>query len=142
MVDSPSWSRLKARLEFEEAKARMDRQVNDWLDEAVRDFEAKGGLEHVQGKGKPLRIETGDPINGVLKAANVKPPWLELQHEIRDGLRALKREFEQEPSVAAQRALEAINLKISRYNALVPHYSMQKAKIDPATLVRQSESWE
>lgn len=139
--DSQSWSRLKARLEFQEAKERLDRQVNDWLDEAVRDFEAKGGMEHVKGKGKPLRLETGDPINGVLKTANVKPAWLALQHEIRDALRALRDSAGAPPDVA-DRSLEAINAKIARYNALVPHYSMQKSKVDSATLAQQLSAWE
>ena len=141
--ESQSWSRLKARLEFQEAKERLDRQVNDWLDEAVRDFEAKGGMEHVKGKGKPLRLETGDPIHGVLKTANVKPAWLELQHDIRDALRGLRDAARSgEAAAHADRTLQTINAKIARYNALVPHYSMQKSKIDPATLAQQLPSWE
>lgn len=142
-MDEPkSWSRLKARLEYQEAKERLDRQVNDWLDEAVREFEANGGMEHVKGKGKPLQLATGDPVNGVLKTANVKPHWLELQHEIRDELRGLKEQVERGAAVRADRTLQAINVKISRYNALVPHYTMQKSKVEPQTLAKQLESWE
>ncbi len=143
MKDEPrSWSRLKARLEFEEAKERLDRQVNDWLDEAVHDFEAKGGMEHVKGKGKPLQLETGDPINGVLKTANVKPAWLELQHDIRDSIRVLRVTIDSGAAANAEHTLQEINAKIARYNALVPHYSMQKSKLDPGTLDRQWQSWE
>ena len=144
MTGNKDWERLKARLELEESKSRMDRQVNHWLDEAVRDFESRGGMEHVAGKGKPLEPPKGHPLDHVLKAANVKPPWLELQHEIRDGLRELAL---REASGGADRELllkdlAEINVKIAKYNTMVPHYTLQKMKVRPESIAEQAGAWE
>ena len=144
MAGKMDWERLKARLELEESEFRLERQVNHWLDEAVREFEQRGGMEHVAGKGKPLDPPTGHPLDHVLKNANVRPPWLELMHEIRDGLRGLAL---REESGAADRELllkdlEEINKKIAKYNAIVPHYSLQKMKVRPGSIAEQAKAWE
>ncbi|HZG56092.1 DnaJ family domain-containing protein [Paenibacillus sp.] len=142
MGDRASWERLKAKLQLEESMAGFHREVNDRVDEAVREFEKNGGMERVKGKGKPLQLETGDPIYGVLRTANVRPHWLELQHDIRDALKRLHEETMRGESARAEEALAAINAKIVRYNAIVPHYTMQKSKVEWATLSKQREAWE
>jgi hypothetical protein len=137
-----AWKRLKANLQREEDEVRMERQVTDWLDEAVQEFERNGGMKDVKGKGKPLQIETGDAIYGVLKTANVRPPWLELQHDIRDGLQRLSKGVQQGTAVRPEQTLQEINKKISKYNSIVPHYTMQKALVDFRSLEEQRKSWE
>lgn len=144
MAGKSDWERLKARLDLEESEVRHERQLNHWLDEAVREFEKRGGMEHVEGKGKPLAPPAGDPLDHVLKTANVKPPWLELRHEIRDGLRelALRAGSGAADGELLMKDLAAINEKIGRYNALVPHYSLQKMKVRPETISEQAKTWE
>ena len=144
MAGKAEWERLKARLDLEESEVRHERQLNHWLDEAVRDFEKRGGMDLVQGKGKPLTPLTGDPLGHVLKAANVKPRWLELQHEIRDRLRelALRAESGAADGDLLLADLNEVNANIARYNAMVPHYSLQKMKVRPDMIAEQARAWE
>ena len=137
-----SWKRLKEQLQAEEEELRMYRQYTDLIDEAVREFERGGGLEHVKGKGKPLQLATGNPLYGVLKTAGVKPPWLQLQHDIRDALRELLKEVRLGTAVRAEERLQDINRTISRYNRIVPHYTMQRAPVRLAELDEQLKTWE
>jgi len=142
MGDRSAWERLKARLELEESEVATERQIVHWVDEAVKEFEQNGGMEYVKGKGKPLKFDDGDAIHGVLKTANFKPPWLELQHEIRDALQDLLKEIRQHTAVRPEETLAAINKKIARFNAIAPHYSMQKAPVALESLERQTKAWE
>ncbi len=65
------------------------RMMGNWLDEIYNDFGKRGGFENLPGKGKSIEIKSDDPLTSVLHNANVLPPWLELQHEIRDSMFAL-----------------------------------------------------
>jgi len=144
MAGKSDWDRLKARLELEEFAAGHERRVQHWLDEAVREFEARGGMEHVRGKGKPLEPPTGHPLDHVLKTANVKPPWLELRQEIRDGLRELAARAAGGTAdrEAIARGLEELNGKIRRYNMIVPHFSLQKPPVRLETIREQADAWD
>jgi len=137
-----SWKRLKEQLQAEEEELRLYREYNDRVDDAVREFEKNGGLAHVKGKGKPLQLATGDPLYGVLKTAGVKPPWLELQHVIRDELRELLKELRLGTAVRTEEKLRDINGRISKYNRIVPHYTMQRSPVSLDELEDQLKSWE
>ncbi|MFC3771321.1 DnaJ family domain-containing protein, partial [Paenibacillus sp. GCM10012303] len=87
------------------------------MDEAIEECALNGGLDHLKGNGEPIPIPDGDVLSSVLKQANVLPPWLELQHEIRNDLRAYVSSGRVNPPAPSESAdLDAINRKISRYN--------------------------
>lgn len=119
------------------------RRMNSWLDEAYSDCEKSGGFECLEGKGKPVVIPDGDALNSILKNASYLPSWLELQHEIRDDIRALLNKVEgvQLPPIA-KADLEAINKKIARYNASVPTPILQKGKLHFDSVREQAQKWE
>ncbi|MEF3305933.1 J-domain-containing protein [Paenibacillus sp. GYB003] len=122
----------------------QERRMQHWIDEAIRDCQKNGGLDHLSGKGKPIDVPTGDIMNSILKNANYLPPWLELQHEIRDDIRALLRhcdEASDDPG-SIQTKLDAINKKIARYNTIVPTPVLQKGRLHADSVRRQANSWE
>lgn len=121
----------------------FERKMQHWLDEAIRDCERSGGLDHLDGKGKPVEVPSGDGLNSILKNANVLPSWLELQHEIRDDIRALLRRYDsvsRPPSF--HKELDAINQKIRKYNMSVPTPILQKGRLFPETVQKQLQVWE
>jgi len=106
-------------------------------EQAIRDFERKGGFQDLPGKHKPLEVTRGDVLHSVLKTAHVLPAWLELQHEIRDEIgQLLARQAMQELE-----RIDAINQKIDKYNRLVPSSLFQKRRITAATLLEHYEQW-
>lgn len=120
-----------------------ERKMNHWLDEAFRDCEKNGGFENLDGTGKRIEIPTGDPLAGILKNANYLPPWLELQHEIRDQLYALLRKYDHNRDpLLFETELASINKKIVRYNGLVPTPVLQKGRIYPELASQQLKNWE
>ncbi|MDF2721017.1 MAG: hypothetical protein K0Q59_692 [Paenibacillus sp.] len=122
-----------------------ENRMQTMIDEAYNECVKNGGFEHLPGTGKPLVIPTGDPLAGLLKNANYLPPWLELQHEIRDELRELLRKHgggsSGEPQIEVSELAE-INRKVVRYNNLVPTPMLQKGRIHPDTVSKQLQSWE
>jgi hypothetical protein len=116
------------------------RNMNSWLDQAVRDCQESGGLDHLAGKGKPIVVQDGDPLNSMLKNANVLPAWLELQHEIRNRILKLiermdlgQQDFTDE--------ITAINKQIIRYNQSVPTPVLQKGRLVEGSVREQLERW-
>ncbi|WP_308640062.1 DnaJ family domain-containing protein [Paenibacillus silvisoli] len=110
----------------------------DWISEMYREQERKGAFEHLAGKGKPLEIKSGDPMNSMLKEANFLPAWLTLQHEIRDQLQRL---LENDSAGITVSALDELNAKISKYNGMVPSPVLQKSKLTRGNMRQQSERW-
>jgi hypothetical protein len=119
------------------------RRMNSWLDEAYSDCEKNGGFERLEGKGKPVVIPEGDALNSILKNASFLPSWLELQHEIRDDIRALLNKYDRDqPPPTAKTDLDAINKKIARYNASVPTTILQKGKLHIESIHEHAQKWE
>lgn len=119
------------------------RRMNSWLDEAYRDCEKNGGFERLEGKGKPVVIPEGDALNSILKNASYLPSWLELQHEIRDDIRALRNKYDRgQLPPAAKSDVDAINKKIARYNNAVPTPILQKGKLHLESVHEQAPKWE
>ncbi|MBD2861727.1 DnaJ family domain-containing protein [Paenibacillus oceani] len=113
------------------------------MDEAIEECALNGGFDHLKGNGEPILIPDGDVLSSVLKQANVLPPWLELQHEIRNDLRAYVSSGRVNPPAPSESAdLDAINRKISRYNMLVPTPILQKGRVKPDTAEEQLKLWE
>lgn len=140
----PSTLQVPAEV-YENAAATVvgARRQQHWLDEAINECAQNGGLDHLKGKGKPISIPDGDVLSSVLKEANVLPPWLELQHEIRDDLRAYLGIGGATHSIPSKSPdLDSINSKISRYNMLVPTPILQKGRLKPDTAEKQLKLWE
>lgn len=112
-----------------------------WADEAVREFADRGGFDDLPGKGKPLDIPSGDPLQSILKNANFVPPWLELQHKIRDRIGQLIEVADVTSGTEFDQELAEINEMIYKYNQKVPLPMMQKMKITRETMLHQYSKW-
>jgi hypothetical protein len=116
----------------------------DWLDAAIKEHEQKGGFDNLPFKGQKLSEDTvkGDLLSNTLKNANVLPPWLELQHEIRDDIGQLVQHMERSPDVAhLEKRFEDINRKIKRYNMMCPGSFMHKSTINADNIRGQHKKW-
>ncbi|WP_054950652.1 DnaJ family domain-containing protein [Numidum massiliense] len=115
-----------------------------WLDEIFKEHEQKGDFDDLPGKGKPIAKESlqGDTFNNVLKNANFLPPWLELQHDIRDAIGTLLERIKRDdPALNVNAEIKAINKKIKKYNFDCPTPVLQKAPITADNIQRQYEYW-
>lgn len=110
----------------------------DWMGEVVREWEERGDLRDLPGKGKPLQLPDdglADPgellVNRILKEANILPEWIELQKQIRQELNWLRGHHEA-PDLAQR--IAALNKVIDRYNLLVPSVNLQLPRVRPEWL--------
>ncbi|TCP58985.1 uncharacterized protein DUF1992 [Tumebacillus sp. BK434] len=120
-------------------------QVSSWLDEAFKDFEKGGGLQDNPHKGKRLAVDDAHQsenyaLNSILKNANVLPPWLELQHKIRDEIKKVLDALDSGKQVELETAVFPINEMIKKYNLSCP-FPMQKTRIFPEKIRTQYEKW-
>jgi hypothetical protein len=128
----------------ENSPATFERQHNTWLDQAFSDFQKNGGLEGNPYKGKPIPIQSdrgeGAALNSILKNANVLPPWLELQHEIRDQIKRLLDLMATLPDDHIDSELTKINDKVKKFNNMCPP-PLQKVRIFKDLIEKQYEKW-
>ncbi|KMJ55615.1 hypothetical protein AB685_26310 [Bacillus sp. LL01] len=110
-----------------------------WFDDVYKEYEKKAQDDPLPGKGKPLPQSslTGDVLDRTIRNANYLPPWIKLQHEIRDELNQL---LKGKPS-AYEENIELINNKIRKFNLSCPP-SFQKRLITSANLPKQLKQWE
>jgi hypothetical protein len=118
-----------------------ERNLNGWLDQIYTDYEKDGGFENLRGKGKPLEVKSGDPLNGVQSNANMLPDWLTLQHEIRDAIQALIIRMDSQAVYEPDDEIKEINKKIKKYNTLVPTPILQKGHLSKESIVDQFTRW-
>ncbi|WP_246066821.1 DnaJ family domain-containing protein [Paenibacillus koleovorans] len=120
-----------------------ERRLIHWMDEAYAEFERGGGMEGLKGKGKPILVPDSDPMNSILKNANILPPWLELQHQIRDRTRKLVELLDRTARVGSEEEEElgAINAMINRYNRMVPTPVLQKGRLHLDSIKEQLQLW-
>lgn len=122
------------------------RPLGDLMTEIVENHAREGGFENLKGKGQPLQLDGDLPENyyltKVLKNANVLPSWLELQHEIRDAIRAFVCDMANTSADDLNHREALINEKIYRYNRECPHPSLQKPVFRQSLAERQLTFWE
>lgn len=118
-----------------------EQRYQSWIDSAINDFHKGGGLNDLPGKGKPLNLEKGDAFSSILKNANVLPPWIELQHEIRDAIKTVINDLDTNPNLDIQERVSEINKKIAKYNNSVPTSVLQKTRIFPDIIRDQYQKW-
>ncbi|WP_193726759.1 DnaJ family domain-containing protein [Paenibacillus guangzhouensis] len=138
-VQEPIVPKEAAGIEIDVGKKEPREEIETMsvAEQAIRDFERKGGFQDLPGMHKPIEVTQGDPLHAVLKNAHVLPAWLELQHEIRDEIgRLLARQAVQEPE-----QIDALNQKIDKYNRLVPSSLFQKRRVSAAMLQEHYEQW-
>jgi hypothetical protein len=118
-----------------------ERNLNGWLDQIYTDYEKDGGFENLPGKGKPIHINSVDPLMSVLSNANMLPDWLTLQHEIRDAIQALIIRMDSQAVYEPDDEIKEINKKIKKYNTLVPTPILQKGHLSKESIVDQLTRW-
>lgn len=119
-------------------KNRMS--TSGWLlESAVDEFAKTGGFDDLPGKGKPIKIEDGDVLTGIMRNANYQPAWIELRKEIAADLKRITDRSGMNPSMEAE--LELINQKIRKYNRLVPNPLLQKGLVSGTNLHSAYDKW-
>ncbi|MBD2869129.1 DnaJ family domain-containing protein [Paenibacillus arenilitoris] len=112
-----------------------------WLDEMYKEQQKKGAFDHLPGKGKPLNLDSGDVFTSILKNANVLPDWLQLQQEIREQIRKLLTSPPDNSDNKWDQEIAEINIKIKKYNTMVPTAILQKRQVARDTIQEQYQQW-
>jgi hypothetical protein len=120
-----------------------DGQYTDMIEEKIKSYAEKGGFDHLPGKGKPLDPESlkGDVLNSILKHNNVLPPWLDLQHKIRDAIGDLLEQMEGGKKLDLEGRIDQINEMISKYNNSAPGRTLQKNRINAENIKSRYNEW-
>ncbi|MEC0240211.1 DUF1992 domain-containing protein [Paenibacillus dokdonensis] len=109
------------------------------LESAIDEFAQNGGFDDLPGKGKPIKIEDGDVLTGIMKNANYQPAWIELRKEIAADLKRITDRSGKNSLMEAE--LETINQKIRKYNRLVPNPLLQKGLVSGMNLHTAYDKW-
>ncbi|MFD1676211.1 DUF1992 domain-containing protein [Alicyclobacillus fodiniaquatilis] len=116
-----------------------------WMDKMIAEQQEKGAFDQLEGRGKPLNIRLDDPpeavLNGILKNADARPAWVDLQHEIRNQIAALLKRQPRIADEAMEEAIQEINQKIKRYNVMVPTPLLQKGLVNREHLSDMLSKW-
>jgi hypothetical protein len=120
-------------------------QYNDLIGDILKKHTADGGMDNLKGIGKPLSKEyfSGDTFQHfqrIAKDAGYKPHWLNLRHEIRDDLMALKDVLSLRYESEINKIIIEINEKISEYNKACPP-PLQKGQVSQQTILAAIEHW-
>ncbi len=118
-----------------------------WLDDVIEQHQRDGGFLELEGKGKPLKLNdsafNGDGmVYGILKNANTLPEWLEIQHEVRDGLRRLVELESILSGSEVERRVASLNDLVRRYNDRAPSEFLRRPLLRADSLVNQLTNWE
>jgi hypothetical protein len=108
-------------------------QLDHWMEQVIREAQARGDFDDLPGKGKPLNLNDPDPYGGLeaqmygyLKSAGFAPEWVELRRQIVDQINWL-REHGRHPE-RTTRIVET-NVLIDRHNRAVPTPTLQIPKL-------------
>lgn len=123
----------------EEREQRHMSTSSGLLESAIDEFARKGGFDDLPLKGKPIKIENGDVLTGIIKNANYQPPWIELRKEIAADIKRLL--DRKEANALPETEIEAINDKIMKYNRIVPNPLLQKGLVSAINLETAYEKW-
>jgi hypothetical protein len=126
------------------SQAEDAERFKDWVDTSISDFEKKGGFKDLPGHGKPISDSylKGNVFTGILKEANYLPPWVELQHKIRDSIARLIFDIDHQENINVDEVIVEINTKIRKYNQSCPSPLMQKGLLSAERIKQQYENWQ
>ncbi|NYF25277.1 DnaJ family domain-containing protein [Sporosarcina sp. JAI121] len=118
---------------------------NDLIGDILKEYTKKGGMDNLQGHGKPLPPEyfSGDTFQHfqrIAKDAGYLPYWLKLQHEIRDEAIAIAGNHKDGATTGLEMRLAKLNAKIFEYNKTCPP-PMQKGPLLLSTVHSAVERW-
>lgn len=113
------------------------------IDNIYNDFVERGGMDNLIGQGKPLEISDGSVLDSIMKNANYLPSWIELQKEIKAHILATIELMENDNDTKKiNNEIDAINLKIQKYNLMVPTSILQKGFISAENIKNKYSHWE
>ncbi|SDZ30427.1 DUF1992 domain-containing protein [Thermoactinomyces sp. DSM 45892] len=127
----------------EQNEAKHTRSVTtqtsgDWFDQMFQEYKDKGGFDDVpQGQKLEKDVLEGDIMDRMLKNANYRPEWVEVQLKIR---RAIQELLQQSQS-ATKKDLKPINALIRRYNSICPSMLQKSQLSTDFTLDEQFLQW-
>lgn len=132
------------------------------VEEKIKEAQEQGDFEDLPGKGKPLDLSENPFIDPALqmtyrlmKDAGFSPAWIALDKEIRADLqRAQKlldacksrrqhlnfKNYRKRALEEYEELLKVLNLKIERFNILVPIKEKQRRKIDLLEAMKKFDS--
>ncbi|UJF35771.1 DUF1992 domain-containing protein [Paenibacillus hexagrammi] len=120
----------------------IELQKESWADDAYQEFVRNGGLNRLPGMGKPLSVPTGDPLETVLRQANVQPPWVMLRSEIGTSMKKAMTLLRKSPNDSELvLILSDINKLIIELNGLAPSHTLHRVLVSKDNLAEQYERW-
>lgn len=139
--DNPKKSDFASEENQNKEDERRQMSTSNWLlESAIDEFARKGGFDDLPAKGKPIKIEDGDVLTGIMKNANYQPAWIELRKEIAADIKRLLDRADS--NTLPETELEAINQKIMKYNRIVPNPQLQKGLVSEINLHAAYDKWE
>lgn len=118
---------------------------NDLIGDILKEYTKTGGMDDLPGTGKPLPTDyfSGDTFQHFQRLANqagYKPPWLTLQHEIRDAINKAIDQLNGGKKNETQLDIAVINEKIHKFNQCCPP-PLQKGSVTIQNLEAARERW-
>lgn len=110
----------------------------DWFDQMFQEYQEKGGFDHIpQGQKFNKDVLEGDIVDRMLKNANYRPEWVEVQLKIRQAIQDL---IDSSESITKDK-LKPINVLIKRYNTICPPIMQRSPLTITDSLEVQYEQW-
>ena len=99
-------------------------------------------MDKLQGKGKPIpeQLLQGDVFQGILKAANYLPAWVEQQQQIASMITEAIKASDSGKDELCDNLISTINTKIRQYNRACPPI-MQRGLVSSETLRQKLALW-
>lgn len=118
---------------------------NDLIGDILKEYTKTGGMDNLPGAGKPLPAEyfSGDLFQHFQRIANEaghKPHWLQLQHDIRDGIQEAIVLLNKKKRSDVQLKVALLNDKIHKFNQICPP-PLQKGSVRAENLDAALERW-
>lgn len=113
--------------------AGREGRLEHWTEAVIKEARDRGGFDHLDGKGRPLRLGEYDPYAGpeadgyrILKEAGFTPEWIALRRQVAQEV-AWLRAHPGHPERTSR--LVEVNLLIEKHNRLIPNPSLAFPKV-------------
>lgn len=124
---------------------KLNPPYNDLIGDILKEYTKSGGMDNLEGHGKPLSQEyfSGDTFQHfqrIAKDAGYKPHWLNLQHTIRDEVILIADIQASDNATDLELRLSKLNKKIVEYNKSCPP-PLQKGSVALSTIQCAIDRW-